>query len=248
MHKLDNVVFLAADTIRSRAYAQALENAGIKIKACLIVKSREKKWGQSDKINPGNTNYGSLFVPDMNLPLDPVCKKISDQIDTLETGSINAPEVEEWLKNQNPDYVIFSGFGGELVKPHILNAAGPLIHMHAGYLPDYRGSTTIYYSYINEKNAGVSAIYLKEEIDTGPIIDRKLYAAPPNGGNIDYYYDSVMRADLLVQVIEYYIKNGKMNFIGEQSENEGAIYYIIHPLLKHLALNDIHKKQITFQS
>lgn len=241
---LKGVVFLAADTVRSRAYAQILVYHGILVEAILIIESPIKKWGQSNEIEAGDINYGSLFVPKLNRSLRESCRGLSDTLNVTDTGSINSAAVVSWLKKNQPELVIYSGFGGELVKPSVLRASGPLLHIHAGYLPDYRGSTTVYYSYLKENNVGVSAILLEEKIDEGAIVVRQKYAPPHKGAEIDYYYDSVVRADLLIKALRKYSPTtGKfIDMLGSQPENEGVVYYIIHPLLKHIVLNNLEKK------
>ena len=47
-----------------------------------------------------------------------------------------------------------------LLKEKILDTGKKFLHIHGGYLPDYKGSTTNYYSLINENTIGASAIFL----------------------------------------------------------------------------------------
>ena len=233
------LVFLAADTPRSNAYAQALSNARINVSAVALVSPQVQRWGQACSIVQNNAKPIDYFVPDLTLPLVDVCSSISQHVKIFRVSSINDPLIVTWLKDQAADLVVFSGFGGELVTRHVLEAGAPLLHMHAGWLPDYRGSTTIYYSLLRENNVGVSAIILTESIDKGPVLARKKYRVPPANMDIDYYYDSIVRADLLVTVLGDYIKTGCFVDVFDQSIYEGNTYYIIHPLLKHLVLNEI---------
>ena len=117
-----------------------------------------------------------------------------------------------------------------------LLSLAPFLHIHCGWLPDYRGSTTIYYSILKEKMCGVSAILLNEGIDTGKIVAKEKYPIPPKDMNIDYVYDSIIRADLLVKVL----KSREKWVPVRQSEN-GTTYYVIHPILKHLAYVKVEK-------
>jgi len=110
---------------------------------------------------------------------------------------------------------------------------------HAGALPNYRGSTTIYYSILQEQNCAASAILLANDIDTGPIVASKTYPAPPTNIDIDYIYDSAIRADLLVTVLNNYAEHGELPTPIHQEIEEGQDYYIIHPVLKHLAMLSI---------
>ena len=108
--------------------------------------------------------------------------------------------------------------------------------MHAGWLPDYRGSTTTYYSWINEGVCGVSAIFLTADIDTGAILSRKQYPPPPVGMDGDYLYDTVLRSDLLLSIMANLAESGDLPEQLLQQRGKGETYYIIHPLLKHLVI------------
>src|SRR5690606_40447053 len=117
----------------------------------------------------GAAAMDGIFMPHLAIPLQQSCAQLSDIVESVDTGSINAPEVAAWLAARRPGLVVYSGFGGELVQDRILEAGGPLLHMHSGWLPDYRGSTTLYYSYLAEGRCGVTAILLDRLIDTGAI-------------------------------------------------------------------------------
>ena len=109
-----------------------------------------------------------------------------------------------------------------------------VIQLISGWLPDYRGSTTIYYSLLAGMGCAVSVIELVPAIDQGPIVARRRYPAPPVGLDIDYFYDSAIRADLMADVVVNWQSVGKLDQV-EASDN-GTDYYVVHPLLKHLAL------------
>jgi methionyl-tRNA formyltransferase len=111
--------------------------------------------------------------------------------------------------------------------------------MHGGWLPDYRGSTPCYYSYLQDNTFGVTAILLDEHIDSGPIVARQRYPVPPPETDIDYYYDSAIRADLLISTVKRWRAEGQFEELIEQKTHEGTTHYVIHPVLKHVALNSI---------
>ena len=230
------IVMLAADTVRTSAYAQALANAGLEISSIGLIIPDTPKWGQASSPEKCHVSLESLFLPDVTVSALSACQDICDQVDVLATNSVNDPECIHWLTSEAADLVIFSGFGGELVKSEVLNIGAPLLHMHAGWLPDYRGSTTLYYSLLQEGAVGVSAITLTEAIDSGPIVARKMYPPPPPGVDLDYCYDSAVRADLLVGVIHRYLEQGQLDRLSIDPASKGSDYYIIHPLLKHIAL------------
>ena len=140
--------------------------------------------------------------------------------------------------------VIYSGFGGQIVSDKLLDFGIPFLHVHSGWLPEYRGSTTIYYSLLQDFECGVSAILMDKNIDDGPIIKRRIYPPPPKGMNIDYLYDNAIRANLLIEALESWLVDGCFSDGTQQTEEDASTYYVIHPLLKHIALLALESETI----
>lgn len=186
---LKNVLFLAADTARTKAYSNAMEQKG--------------------------------YAPEYVVPIE---------------NDVNDDAVHEQIVKKQPKLIIYSGRGGQMVGKKVLDTKIPVLHIHGGWLPDYKGSTTIYYSLLKEHSCGASAILLSSKIDSGLIVKRKKYPAPKPGTDIDYVYDNEIRADLLMEVLAEWQKNGEFSEMIEQDENSGNMYYVIHPVLKHLAI------------
>ena len=93
-------------------------------------------------------------------------------------GNINSDEIIKIIESRLEQVFIFSGYGGVLLEDRILDTGKKFLHVHGGYLPDYKGSTTNYYSLIDENTIGASAIFLTKEIDCGPILLRKKFLPP----------------------------------------------------------------------
>lgn len=186
---LDKVLFLAANTARTKAYKKAMSKKDFE-PACTV-----------------------SFKDDVN--------------DDAVFGQI--------VKAQ-PKLIIYSGYGGQIVGSKILDTNIPVLHIHGGFLPDYKGSTTIYYSLLKDHECGASAILLSSKIDSGVIVKRKKYPAPRPSTDVDYVHDNGIRADLLVDVLEEWQKRGSFSETIKQDENSGTMYYVIHPVLKHLAI------------
>ncbi|WP_163575908.1 formyltransferase family protein [Halomonas faecis] len=244
---LNNVTLLVADTIRSRAYAQALLAYGLHVgNVLLLTSSTRKQWGQSDQLlnPPAAGSLGGAFIPDLRIPLEDTCQALTSCVEVLDTGSVNSQEVVESLQTHNPELVIFSGFGGEIVRENILSAAGPFLHMHAGWLPTFRGSTTVYYSFLTTGNAGVSAILLSPGIDTGEIVYRALYPLPTANMNIDYYYDGIIRSDVMIRVLTYCSTHDRLPEKEAQNKEEGETYYVVHPLIKTISILMVEKQEL----
>ena len=82
---------------------------------------------------------------------------------------------------------------------------------------------------------------MEPTIDTGSILARKKYPLPPADIDIDNLYDTAIRADLLVDVLLGWYNNRTFVSIKQQTNNSTNNYFVIHPLLKHLALLSLDK-------
>lgn len=231
--RLKKVLFLAAYTPRSQAYLQALAKAGLYPENILL-------FGKENAGLPGQASVTikpsgdlDLFVPNFSQNLKDTVKRFQAGIHELADYSVNDPAVCEYIEQVHPRLVIYSGYGGQIVAKQLLSVC-PFLHMHSGWLPEYRGSTTLYYSWLKENYCAVSAILLSREIDQGVIVGRKKYPPPDKDVDPDYVYDPVIRADFLVSVIKDYVENNGFNNTLIQRQ-DSTPYYVIHPVLKHLA-------------
>ena len=231
---LSDVLLIAAHTNRSKAYIQALNHVGIKLGSVLLYgQSQSGMLGQGDD-NSGPPVEDVLFSPDFSIDLEKSARDLGSCLVSTVASNINDQEIFDATNALKPSLIIFSGYGSQILQEKILGIPSQFLHIHAGYLPVYRGSTTIYYSWIEKMECGASAILLSKEIDKGPIVARKIYSPPAKGVDPDYLYDSAIRADLLVEVLGSYLGNGEFENKHEQDTHDQDIYYIIHPLLKHL--------------
>ena len=93
---------------------------------------------------------------------------------------------------------------------------------------------------IDEGKCGVSAFIMDEGIDTGSIIYQKEFSVP-NHEFIDEVYDSHIRSETLLDVLNMNLLESSAHV--PQDPSKGETYYIIHPVLKHIAiLGNISKK------
>jgi len=230
---LSGALLLAGFTARSQAYAQAMAAAG-------LAPERVMLFGPEKPLLPGqagdvkqNDGIANIFLPDMDIPLKTTCSENGWSVEQLASHSVNEPEIRSAVENAAPRLVIYSGYGSQIVGADLLGLGAPFLHAHSGWLPDFRGSTTMYYSWLLEGRCGVSAVFLQDSIDTGPIVNRRFYTPPPAGIDPDYVYDNAIRADLLVRTLQEYARGGLLS--GEAQPDAGTSYYVIHPVLKHLA-------------
>jgi methionyl-tRNA formyltransferase len=115
------------------------------------------------------------------------CKEIFNKYQNLsiEEGEINSQFVIEWSKNIDYDFIAVFG-SGILKDIWFKNQSKPIINLHLGLSPVYRGSATLFWPFFNEDlaNLGTTIHLVDAGIDTGPIIDTvKLI----NHSNQNYY-------------------------------------------------------------
>ena len=240
---LDDVAFLAANTPRSNSYAQTMAQNNIKVQHTIV-------YGDPQQIGPQNKisrdRNASLIdcdicLPDLSQPVAKSMHNISVDIEQINVNNVNNKRVVRAVSdalNHGISLVIYSGFGGQIVGSAHLNLGVPYLHAHSGWLPEYRGSTTIYYSLINNASCGVSIIKLASGLDRGAIIERRNYPPPSAGIDIDLVYDSAIRADLMAYTLKKWSDDqGIFGGTVQNLEERGTDYFVIHPVLKHLAIH-----------
>lgn len=154
----------------------------------------------------------------------------STHIKKFNTKTINK-EVSSYLLKIPSKIIIYSGYPGIIIKKKKLLTAKNIVHAHPGKLPEYKGSTTIYYSLLKEKKIYCSTIVLNEKIDSGKIVMIKKYIVPKNLKLIDKEYDNEIRANNIVLFIKKLKKtNVKKNIYS-------TAYHVIHPVLRSIVLN-----------
>ena len=92
----------------------------------------------------------------------------------------------------------------------------------------------MYYSLLKSNTLGASAIFLNQGIDTGDIIYTKEYKATFSLELLDLVFDPLIRADVLINTIRKLKSNNYK--VKQQKNNVGEDYFVIHPVLKHIAI------------
>ena len=164
-----------------------------------------------------------------------ILSKRQEDYRVVTNKDINSDEMALAIQSLEQKYLIYSGYGGAILKKHLFQYNKRFVHVHAGILPQYRGSTTAYYSLLQEGYIGATAIFLNEGIDEGEIIATGRYPVPPNNVDVDLLYEPYLRSLVLEKVMSDFICKGELKSAAQTSEN-AQTYFIIHPVLKHLAL------------
>jgi len=238
------LVLLCARTARSVAYLQALHLAGV-VPDQIVVYGQSGSALQINRAWQGVAIDG-LFLPDLREDVTTCLARLGWRHEVCAAASLDDPALVATVEAAAPDVLVYSGYGGQLVPPTLLQRC-PVLHIHSGWLPDYRGSTTIYYQILEQRQCAASALLLNETIDTGPVLARKVYPLPPAGLDVDYVYDNAIRADLLVEVLVRWRSNPASlhPLTAPELDHEMPPYFIIHPLLKHLALLAVDQQEPT---
>ncbi len=221
----NNITMIAAATLRSFSYITALLDENILIEKVFIL--------DDSALLPGQRKIDENGV--MSLKLIKICEKNSIKF-KLCPSDVNSDVLLNSLIKSNASLVIYSGYGGQILKSKILEIGKKILHIHSGSLPEYRGSTTIYYAILNKDDCGVTAIILDGGIDMGVIVGRAIHQRPVSGMDIDYDLDIQYRKELLVDMITEYVKHDKFRTQKKQSVDSGKSYFIAHPVLRHIAM------------
>ena len=213
------------DNARGRSYIQQICNAGFLPAEVLLMPGEWKK-------PEGLENFPGMHF-DIDETIFETMEKHGLKIVPLKEADINAEDTVNAVKNSHATYIVFGGRGGQLLKPEILNAGKPILHMHPGITPYFRGSTTVYYSNLVNGKAGCTAFFFNEKIDEGRMVCQAEYDLIHNM-DIDYLFDPDIRGQTLVKAATI-LRESIVSY--EQKEAEGAYpYFIIHPVLKHLSI------------
>lgn len=236
---LKEFALLASDTARTKAYLQRMIYESKLPEACIVYSDNLQK--MEDEAWQYQEGHADNEYFDIEEPIIFSLRKAGIPYVKVDDKDINSNQMAEAIREISPKYLIYSGYGGYILQSHLFQLGKKFIHVHAGILPQYRGSTTFYYSLLQEHRVGATAIFLNEGIDEGEIIIQNTFDVPSEVPDIDYVYEPFIRSKVLIEAIDQYIQNGIL--LGKPQKQDGEeTYFIIHPVLKHLALLGIEDK------
>lgn len=241
---MNDIAMMAADTSRSRVYVQSLVRNNLLPRFVLVLgnKANTVLPGQINNSDFENTNqdmeishdYWSEANNNLLEPIQATLEASSIEFEQLETTNLHDPAVIKSICDRPESTFIYSGYGGVILRKELFLTGKKFLHVHGGYLPNYKGSTTNYYSLIVDNSIGASSLFLDEDIDSGPMLRRKKFPPPEDRTQIDHIYDSAARAKVLVETLQEYQNSGE--FQCKADLEKGETYFIIHPILKHIAI------------
>ena len=159
-----------------------------------------------------------------------VIKKKKLNFKSFKGNSVDHKNVKKFLIKLKEQIIVYSGYGGKIIKSKSLFKNKIFLHSHSGKLPKYKGSTTIYYSLIKEKKIYCTTFIMNSQIDQGIILLVKKYPLIKKYKYLDNY-DNKIRAQNIVDTLINFHKLKKKAY---KSKNNSTPYYIIHPVLRYL--------------
>lgn len=234
---------------RSKAYLQNLIKNGFMPKKAIVLNDMDvilAEHTENDKLISRDTKQKFIRkLNDLDIEFDEkehilkTLENYSIEYSIVDSLDINSKEVIREVEKIDEEYIIYSGPGGTILRKEILSKGKKFIHVHPGWLPKFRGSTTIYYSMLHDSTVGCSVILFEEGIDEGPVLYKNNYKIKEKNIDFDYVLDPLVRTKTLLEFF-------KQNNIKPQTQNHddnANIFYIIHPLLKHISIIN-HNKDI----
>lgn len=224
----ERIVFLLHPSLRARAYLQTALRAGV---------------GPDLAVRLG-TDADDVSDPAWTAPADGSFDPHESLVATLDRygvgevlvgdSDVNGTRLVAVLREIAPSLVVFSG--GGILRESTLAAAPHWLHVHPGRLPDRRGSTCIHYGLLLDGRVEATAIFMRAGLDGGPVAHRRTFEVDPTWtpAGLDHVDDARIRSRVLVETLCHLREPG---FAAEEQDvADQKTFYVIHPVLKHIAL------------
>lgn len=171
---------------------------------------------------------------------DPVLNEWAEKlcVPFILVDNVNSPEFLSSIKEYSPDLLVSMSFNQILKKEIIDLSPNGFINCHAGALPFYRGRNPLNWVLINgEKSFGITVHYVDEGIDTGDIIEQKIYPI----SMIDNYQSLLNLAVVeCAEVLITAIKKIKAGSVKKTSQQD------IHPVGTYFGVRKFGDENIDF--
>ena len=213
--------------VRSKAYIQKLILHKKNIDLIILLNDNRKE----PEFSKEEVNKSKEYGFDITKSVKNILIENNLKFQEFNFMNINELTLIDFIKQNKLDYYIFTG--GGILKNEILDSGTKFIHFHPGITPKYKGSTCFYYSILNERKCGVTAFIMESDLDTGEIIFQREFTLPKHKF-LDTVYDPHIRSETLIEMLDKEILNKSL--FKKQNKNDGTTYFIIHPILKHIAI------------
>lgn len=146
----------------------------------------------------------------------------------LTPKTINDDEVIDYVKECNADVIIVNGT--RIIKKKIINGVNlPMVNIHVGITPKYRGVHGGYWALANKdkEHCGVTAHLIDSGIDTGGVISQRTIEVTKKDNFCTYPILQLKEGLVCIEDAMQQIKNKNIKII--KSNLESKLYY--HPTI-----------------
>lgn len=242
-----NFAVLCANNNRAKCYIQNLSAAGHVPKEAIVLNNEgllRPENTEADRLEIGQP-HGRRFRSweQVGVGFDEATHVLETlsihDVATVQLNStdVNSQAVIHAVRELSSDFVLYAGPGGSILGRRLLSQGKEFIHVHPGLLPSYRGSTTIYHSILVDGKIGCSVFLMRERIDQGPVLLRREYSVRNVEVDVDYVLDPCVRTRTLLDFFSdptTYLSRREL-----YADGGGETFYIIHPVLKHIAVKKV---------
>jgi methionyl-tRNA formyltransferase len=205
----------------------------------LILSNSKRSFAYLNALKKNRLRLNTLFLYGFRKKIDKTKLPKLNKIYIYKNKKINIQIVKSILNTREKIFFISPGKGEIIKHRNFLNKL-KILHLHPGKLPDFKGSTILYYSKLMKKNYHCTCFRLRSKIDNGEIYYQKQFKnLKINEVNYDEI-DNEIRSQTLIELI----KQKKLILQNNSKKSILKNYYIIHPLLRKLATNMKFKNRL----
>jgi methionyl-tRNA formyltransferase len=164
------------------------------------------------------------ILKSLNLDISPMPEEKIKRV-----SSVNGEDFKTLIHTLQTDLVIVNGT--RIISSEVLRLIkSPLINVHVGITPLYRGVHGAYWALVNNdnKNCGVTIHAIDSGIDTGGILKQGDISPTANDNFITYPYLQFHKAIMLIKTIIPDCLNGHINYLAAP-QGRSQLWY--HPTI-----------------
>ena len=233
--KKNNLKFslIASDTPRTRAYIDQMIKNGLLPKRIILLKKNSIAEKLKFRANPYFDNENEL--------MEKISKLKKVKIEHVNSNSVNDNKCLKKILNLKENFFIFSSNPGEILRKEYFNKQKIFLHVHPGKLPHFKGSTPYYYEILRDNKITFTSLFMSYKLDQGKVIFSKSFNISKlknyDKSVLDDILDPHLRSLVLIETLIKLNNKNIKNILSAQKSNKNYLnYFVIHPVLKNIAI------------
>lgn len=170
--------------------------------------------------SPTDTITSTTSGGSKNKPIHVVAEEL--KLPIIQSGNPKDPELQNWVRNLNPDIIVVIGYQFFLPKKFLEIAPLGVVNFHTSLLPRHCGRHpgfwTIWYG---DKTSGMTIHQMDDGLDTGKALMRNLVPVE-NGDTVDTLYKRIWDAD--EELVKDFLKALEQGSFEEPEDDCGYTY------------------------